>query len=554
MAVVTGGASGIGAAIAEELGRRGAYVVTVDPGVGLDGSPQGGGTSRTTAQRIVDAGGRARASDASVTDAPAIEALCAELVTEHGTLDTVVNVAGIVRATGFASGDEADWRAVLEVHVDGYLNVLRAALPIMAAAGYGRVLGVTSGSGWRPADAGAYGCAKRTVAALTWQVGRLTPPGVTVNALSPIAATRMVTASRQRRPQTDDRTADARAGGISLATDVPPPEHLGPVGSDLAGEAFGWCRGEVVFSNGSEISLVSPPRLLEVAWTTGSETLPARLDALGPAVLAAAEEGQATTGGGNPRLLRIPVPPPARGAPRRCLVVTDRPAWARAMTASLAARGVECTGAQVPSDPTDPARGFAAAGARIAATGSEGAPIDAVVVALTGAHDDASADRPAWRQVLDGHEGIVDRITADAAWVRAVADHSAASGRAVRIVSLVDASSAGGRSRAQAATQLSRAAHLATERVDAFVVGIEAATDVALGPAADLAAYLASGINVAPLSGAEMVVGAGWFGVRRHPHPVATISFDGPDVPGWLDPVLREIVVGESARPGRDDR
>ena len=96
-------------------------------------------------------------------------ALFAELVEEFGALDAVVNVAGISRPTGFAHGEEQDWRAVLSVHLDGYLNVLRAALPLMAAAGHGRILGVTSGSGWRPADAGAYSVAKRAVAALTWQ-------------------------------------------------------------------------------------------------------------------------------------------------------------------------------------------------------------------------------------------------------------------------------------------------------------------------------------------------------------------------------------------------
>ena len=89
---------------------------------------------------------------------------------------------------------------MLAVHLGGYLNVLEAALPLMAAAGHGRVLGVTSGSGWRAADAGAYSCAKRAVAALTWQLGRQAPPGVTVNAMSPIAATRMVAAAARARP------------------------------------------------------------------------------------------------------------------------------------------------------------------------------------------------------------------------------------------------------------------------------------------------------------------------------------------------------------------
>ena len=117
---------------------------------------------------------------------------------DHGRLDAVVNVAGITRPTSFAAGTEDDWRGVLAVHLDGYLNVLDAALPIMAAAGHGRILGVTSGSGWRPADTGAYGCAKRAVASLTWQLGRQAPPGVVVNAMSPIAVTRMVTAALER--------------------------------------------------------------------------------------------------------------------------------------------------------------------------------------------------------------------------------------------------------------------------------------------------------------------------------------------------------------------
>jgi NAD(P)-dependent dehydrogenase (short-subunit alcohol dehydrogenase family) len=164
---VTGGGGGIGAAIAEELARQGAFVVTMDPLVTLDGTEQLPTPEETTAGRIVAAGGSARASSVSVTDRDAIRGLFAELLDELGGLDAVINVAGITRPTSFARGAEEDWRSVLEVHLDGYLNILAGALPIMAAAGHGRILGVTSGSGWRPADTGAYGCAKRAVASLT---------------------------------------------------------------------------------------------------------------------------------------------------------------------------------------------------------------------------------------------------------------------------------------------------------------------------------------------------------------------------------------------------
>ena len=133
--VVTGGGAGIGAAIAEAVGRSGAYVVTVDPGVTVDGLGQDDSPVTTTADRIVAAGGAARASNTSVTDAAAIDALFAGLVDEFGGLDAVINVAGISRATGYAEGDEPTWASVLSVHLDGYLNVLRAALPIGWAGG-----------------------------------------------------------------------------------------------------------------------------------------------------------------------------------------------------------------------------------------------------------------------------------------------------------------------------------------------------------------------------------------------------------------------------------
>src|ERR1700752_2381858 len=82
--VVTGGGAGIGAAIAEAVARSGAFVVTVDPGVTVDGLAQDQAPEQTTADRIVAAGGAARASNASVTDAAAIDALFTGLVDEFG--------------------------------------------------------------------------------------------------------------------------------------------------------------------------------------------------------------------------------------------------------------------------------------------------------------------------------------------------------------------------------------------------------------------------------------------------------------------------------------
>ena len=318
--VVTGGAAGIGAAIAEEFGRSGAYVVTLDPVVSVDGSSRVGDQGPTTAQRIIDAGGTARASNNSVTDREAVEHLFTELAKEFGSVDAVVNVAGISRPTDFGSGSEDDWAAVLAVHLDGYLNVLGAALPLMAEAGHGRILGVTSGSGWRPANTGAYGCAKRAVAALTWQIGKRAPSGVSVNALSPIAATRMVTAAMPPPAAGSRRQGrDSRTGGLGLGS-MPPPEHLGPVGAYLASEAFSWCTGEVIFSGGSELALITPPRLLEVCRTRDVRSLPHALEAVVPKAFVTAEAAQATNGGSNPRFPGVfdeTVPPSGSDGVRR---------------------------------------------------------------------------------------------------------------------------------------------------------------------------------------------------------------------------------------------
>lgn len=546
VAVVTGGGGGIGAAIAEELGRRDWFVVTVDPLVTLDGSAQLPEPEETTAGRIVAAGGSARASSASVTDAEAVRHLFEELAEERGGVDAVVNVAGITRPTFFAQGTEEDWLAVLSVHLQGYLNVLGAALPVMARTGHGHVLGVTSGSGWRAADAGAYSCAKRAVASLTWQLGRQAPPGVTVNAMSPIAATRMVAAALERARQAG-RTS---GGGVSFLA-MPGPDDLAPLGAYLVDDEFGWCSGRVLFAGGPEVAVVDEPRLLEVVRSEGAASLPRVLQAVVPKALARAEAAQATGGAGNPRFGPIfdePAPEPlASPDVRTCAVASDRPGLAAAVTAALEARSITCR-------PVDLGRGFDDAGKALAAAVEADGPVDAVVVAPAGPTPPGGQARSGWQQVLDEHRDVVAQIHTDAAWARAVADYAAGADRPVRLVTLTDATSAGGRSRAQAAAQLARAAGGATEgRVCAFAVGVEAPEAAGAEPAGALVAHLLGEPDAAALAAAELVVGGGWLGLRSHPRPAGSVTFGGPALPTWLDATLREIV-GAPPRPPGEDR
>lgn len=538
VAVVTGGGGGIGGAIAEELGRTSWFVVTVDPMVTLEGTEELPEPETTTARRIVAGGGAARASSASVTDGAALRALFAELADEFDGLDAVVNVAGITRQSYFASGTEEDWQALLSVHLGGYLNVLDAALPLMAAAGHGRIVGVTSGSGWRAADAGGYSAAKRAVAALTWQLGRHAPPGVSINALSPIANTRMVAAALERARQ---QGRAGGGGGLTLDS-MPGPDQLGPLGAHLVGDSFGWCTGQVVFASGPEAAIVDQPRLMEVVRTTGAVSLRALLAAFVPRALAKAEATQASAGGGNPRFPRIFDEPPPEPVPsavaKSCVIVADdRAELVGPLVAALGARSIACHHVDAGGS-----RGFDAAAGALRASVDRAGPIDAIVLALEG-HGAATTTAPDWESILSDHKGIVERLHADAAWSRAAADYAALADRQVRLVTLTTATNPAGRSRAQAAVQLARVAAGATEgRVTAFAAGIEAA-DAEAGPVVgEVTAHLLAEPEAAPLAGAELVVGPGWLGLRSHPRPIGTVAYGGPAVPDWIDEAFAEMV------------
>ncbi len=516
--VVTGGGAGIGAAIAESVSRTGAFVVTVDPLVSVDGSERLPQPEKTTAGRIVAAGGAARASAVSVTDKSGIRRLFRDLADEFGGLDTVVNVAGISRPTGFAKGSDEDWRSVLSVHLDGYRNVLGAALPLMAAAGKGHILGVTSGSGWRSADAGAYSCAKRAVAALTWQVGRHAPGGVVVNAVSPIAATRMVAAALGQ-PQL---TSASTTGGLSLGS-MPAPEHLGPICAHLSSDTFDACHGRVLFVGGSEVAVIDEPRLIEVVRIDGVASPAHVIDTATRTALAPAEANQVSGGGSNPRFGPIfdqsPDGDPPTSVSRSCALVADVPEVTATVSGALAAHGVECYPIESPTQLADLDS------------------LDAVVVAVAGgpAAKGATFD---WEGVLSEHDKIAEWIHSDAQWARAVADFAATGDRPVRLVTVTAANTAGGRSRAQASAQLARAGRKATgDLVVPFAVSAESA-DI---PGA-LITHLVCSPSAAGLAGAELVSGAGWIGLRSHPRPIGSISFGGPAVPTWFDDALREVV------------
>ena len=163
-------------------------------------------------------------------------------------------------------------------------------------------------------------------------------------------------------------------------------------------------------------------------------------------------------------------------------------------------------------------------------------------MALDG-EDSTSSASHGWEQVLEEHRGIVEKLHTDAGWARATADYAADADRPVRLVTITNAATAGGRSRAQAAVQQARIASSATEgRVTAFAASIETRQEHAGDSTGELVAHLVSHPEAASLAGAEMVIGAGWIGLRSHPRPIGSVTYGGPAVPEWLDGTLREIV------------
>ncbi len=213
VAIVTGAGGGIGRAHALALAAAGARVVVNDIGVGLDGSPAGGGSA---AQQVVDEitahGGQAVANGSDVADWSAAAGLIQTAVDAFGGLDVLVNNAGIVRDRMIATTSEQEFDAVVAVHLKGHFAAIRHAAAYwrgLAKAGNrvdARIINTTSGAGLQGSvGQGNYSAAKAGIAALTLvgaaEMGRY---GVTVNAIAPAARTRMtetVFAQMMARPE-----------------------------------------------------------------------------------------------------------------------------------------------------------------------------------------------------------------------------------------------------------------------------------------------------------------------------------------------------------------
>ena len=225
--IVTGSGGGIGRAHALAFAAEGARVVVNDIGVGLDGSPGGGGSAaQGVVDEIIAAGGEAVASGANVAVWDEAAGLIQTAVDTFGGLDVLVNNAGIVRDRMLANTSEEEWDAVIAVHLKGHFATLRHAATYWRAqskdgkAVDARIINTSSGAGLQGSvGQGNYSAAKAGIAAMTLvaaaELGRY---GVTVNAIAPSARTRMTETVFAEMMAKPDEGFDAMA-----------PENISPL-------------------------------------------------------------------------------------------------------------------------------------------------------------------------------------------------------------------------------------------------------------------------------------------------------------------------------------
>ncbi|QLL09852.1 SDR family oxidoreductase [Mycobacterium vicinigordonae] len=287
--VVTGAGNGLGRAHALAFAAAGAAVVVNDLGGGRDGSGGSAGPAQQVVDEITAAGGRAAANTDDVSTWDGAKALIDQAVEGFGGLDVLVNNAGILRDRMLTSMSEAEWDAVIAVHLKGTFG------PARHAADYWRqraksglpndasIINTTSPSGLfgSPGQTN-YGAAKAGIAGFTVIAAmELWRYGVTVNAVAPTALTRL----------TDDLpVVHEMAQTVDLA-----PDGVSPVVLWLAGPTAREVTGRVLAVIGGTIAVVE-------GWAYGPEVhsdgrwTPQRLDAVLPDLLANAAPNADVTG------------------------------------------------------------------------------------------------------------------------------------------------------------------------------------------------------------------------------------------------------------------
>jgi NAD(P)-dependent dehydrogenase (short-subunit alcohol dehydrogenase family) len=255
IAIVTGAGRGIGGSVSKLFAAEGATVVVNDIGASLSGLESDGSPAAELVREIEASGGAAVTNGADISDHEAARDLVESTIERFGKLDILVNVAGILRDRMIFNMSEQEWDAVIRVHLKGHFNTIRPAAAHWRSVGdpnaQNRIINYTSRAGLHGAPGQPnYSAAKMGIVGLTYSCAvALKRYGVTSNAISPAAATRMTATFKDAAAYSD--------GSTELS-----PDNIAPIAAYLASEQSGWCNGHVIHARGYEVSLYSDPQPL----------------------------------------------------------------------------------------------------------------------------------------------------------------------------------------------------------------------------------------------------------------------------------------------------
>jgi 3-oxoacyl-[acyl-carrier protein] reductase len=237
VALVTGGAGGIGAVVSRQLAMRGATVVVAD--LALD-------TAEATAGDLRDKGLTAVAAGLDVTSSEAVDQAVAEITDAHGSLDILVNCAGFPVDRPLTKMTDDEWRTVLDVCLFGTFATCRAVAPGMIERKYGRIVNISSRAYLGNPGQANYSAAKAGVIGLTKSLAKeLGKHGITVNAIAPgMIETPMVKAHPKFELIAERAMAENAIKRLGL------PEDVAAAVVYLASDESGFVSGDVIHVSG----------------------------------------------------------------------------------------------------------------------------------------------------------------------------------------------------------------------------------------------------------------------------------------------------------------
>ncbi len=256
VAVVTGAGRGIGREIALMMAAEGARIVVNDLGGNADGTGTGKIADDVVAE-IVAVGGEAVSNTASVAEVAGGESLLQSALDAFGGMDILVNNAGILRDRTIFKMEEADWDAVLAVHLKGHYCCSRPFARYIRENNRTscRVLNFSSVSGlFGNFGQANYGAAKAGIAGFSRVLAlELAKYGCTVNTISPGALTRMTIPLREARGEEVEQTELDAAG----------PQHVAPMCVWLCGEEGAGITSQIFHTASGGVGIMQQPRVIK---------------------------------------------------------------------------------------------------------------------------------------------------------------------------------------------------------------------------------------------------------------------------------------------------